>query len=243
MGFSRTNPLPVPAFKETTVKILLPVLILTLALSACGGTPSPSPDTPGTPGPLTQIFHATGRVVNYTPSSDAPLSITAGSASLAVGMLKAGGAVDVHITAAQAQALPSNRFSASFDGWKASGCDVSNLTVQDTAYHALGRIGFTAPGGAASVLKPETFVTDAGVTTRTVNILYFSLGSGALRGRVKCQDSDITLQTDVTLKPGWNIVKETFVTDASDKLLSVVWGGAVQTSTYDGAWYAFRTQP
>ena len=211
---------------------MLPALLIPALIASCNTTSV-------TADPLDLSFTATGTTQNYKPVQDAELSYTTQNTKLVIGTLKAGGTVDITMTAAQATSVTMRQLSDYATAWKNGGCDISGLAVQDTTLRFTDRAMFNAAGGTPSVMYPQAVRKNAdGTTTVERTGFWYAQKTGSMKGAVRCPGRpDVTY--DVNLQPGWNTTVHTLTTRPDGTITDDRIGQSRVTNTYDGPWYAY----
>lgn len=216
-------------------KLLLLLPVLPALLAACGpGAPAVDPTT------LTFVGKGSLADDNASVTSDYALSTTFGGKTLAnVGTLKAGGAVNMQVTAAGANSLPS----FSLGGWRGNWgktCDVSQLTVgQDAPYVIVDGLGFTDEGKTYELYAQTITKNTDGTFSSDRSLFFYTTKSGSLTGEVSCANQ-VKRSFNVTLRPGWNIVHHKWTYNPTTQSYSQdSYGNTEQATTYDGPWVVY----
>lgn len=215
---------------------LLPLLpLLPALLAACG---------PGVPvvDPTTLTFTGGGSLEdgNAVVTSDYALSTTFGAKTLTnVGTLKAGGAVNLQVTAQAAKSLPF----FSLGGWRdniAKDCDVSKLTLgQDAPYIIVDGLDFTDEGRDYRLVAQTGVKNADGTFSFDRSLFFYTTRAGSLTGEVSCANGG-TSSLNVALQPGWNIVHHKWTYNSTTQSYSQnSYGSVTQATTYDGPWVVY----
>lgn len=224
--------------KPVKLKTSLALVASALLLASCGGGGSTS-TTPTDPTTLT--LTSNGRVQNFTPDREYTLSYDTGISLIQVGSMKTDKSVAISITAEQGSQNMST-LSAWHARMQAAKCDVTTLTVADTSYRVHTYYPFTQADGTKmyTVMQRATAVGDGTYNWDRTHMFYVKT-AGGMKGTSNC--SGVVTAFNIELKPGWNVVHQTFNENPAD----MSWKNHQYTSgnpltTVTGNWYAYKSQ-
>lgn len=175
----------------------------TVLLAACNGG-NPTVD------PLSQNFTATG-TGQWTPPATATLTHTfpTGGKTMTVGTYDVNKNVNITITADQVKSLTLLN-GDDFKYNMGSNCDSSGLSVYSgMQYYRFISTDIFTINGNKSYIKPQTKTTnsDGTISYADRHFIYVTTG-GIVSGAVVCPT--YTVNVNISLKPGWNVVQETY---------------------------------
>ena len=210
-------------------KVLSLLAPVTLALVACN-----------TDLPPVQNFTGSGKVQNFVPKQDYPLTVLADAGAVQVGMLKTDKTIELNLSSDIAQQR-SRLLSDYVALVKAGGCDVSRMEVQDTRYRNFSRFDFNVGDVKSYVTtQSETRNADGSITTNQ-KMFWYATAAGSLKGVISCPGTTPAMY-DVQLQAGWNIVNYVETVKPTTKTLErVSFGPAVSGNRYDGPWSAYSS--